>query len=209
MWIPAITSHAAASHSTRVSPLPPPPVPQNGQLSERCAALTANISCLFNTAKMELQRKDDTIKELRERCVFCASFEVAAAGASRIKCCGKGSDVGMQLWRKGMAAPTSCGRGAWLLVCRSDLLSALLRLGLGLAAGCSVGRGTLPRMALQCSRPGRHSCGTTLVLFNTLASAELPPFAGVWQLLYIQHLLGEARDFEQDASLLSVFMPHR
>lgn len=42
---------------------------QNGQLSERCAALTANISCLFNTAKLELQRKDDAIKELRERCV--------------------------------------------------------------------------------------------------------------------------------------------
>ena len=44
-----------------------PPL-QNGQLSERCAALTANISCLFNTAKLELQRKDDAIKELRERC---------------------------------------------------------------------------------------------------------------------------------------------
>ncbi|PRW58764.1 N-methyltryptophan oxidase isoform A [Chlorella sorokiniana] len=40
---------------------------ENGQLSERCAALTSNISCLFNTAKLELARKDEAIKELRER----------------------------------------------------------------------------------------------------------------------------------------------
>lgn len=40
---------------------------QNGELSERCATLAANISSLYNTAKLELQRKDAEIRELRER----------------------------------------------------------------------------------------------------------------------------------------------
>jgi hypothetical protein len=47
---------------------------QNGELSERCSTLTANISALYNTAKLELQRKDGEIKELRERCE-CDGFE--------------------------------------------------------------------------------------------------------------------------------------
>ncbi len=41
---------------------------QNGELSERCDTLATNISSLYNTAKLELQRKDAEIKELRERC---------------------------------------------------------------------------------------------------------------------------------------------
>jgi hypothetical protein len=40
---------------------------QNGELDARCATLTANISALYNTAKLEIQRKDAEIKELRER----------------------------------------------------------------------------------------------------------------------------------------------
>lgn len=40
---------------------------QNGELSEQASTLTANISALYNTAKLEMQRKDAEIKELRER----------------------------------------------------------------------------------------------------------------------------------------------
>lgn len=36
-------------------------------LSERAATLTANISSLYNTAKLELARKDAQIRELREK----------------------------------------------------------------------------------------------------------------------------------------------
>ncbi|KAL4424924.1 hypothetical protein ABPG77_009653 [Micractinium sp. CCAP 211/92] len=39
---------------------------QNGALSERAATLAANISSLYNTAKLELARKDAQIRELRE-----------------------------------------------------------------------------------------------------------------------------------------------
>ena len=63
--------------------LPPPPASclhppasplQNGELSERASSLTANISSLYSTAKLELQRKDLEITELRERwggCMLC------------------------------------------------------------------------------------------------------------------------------------------
>lgn len=42
-------------------------LPQNGALSERASTLTANISSLYNTAKLELARKDAQIRELREK----------------------------------------------------------------------------------------------------------------------------------------------
>ena len=59
-WAHARARHASHAHA--------PSAAQNGELSERCATLTANISSLFNTAKLELQRKDEAIKELRQRC---------------------------------------------------------------------------------------------------------------------------------------------
>ena len=43
------------------------PLPQNAELSSTSEALTQNISTLYNTAKLEIQRKDDEIKELREK----------------------------------------------------------------------------------------------------------------------------------------------
>lgn len=59
---------AADALTLSPAPPPPPPPPQKGELEERCASLAANISALYNTAKMELQRKDGEIRELRERC---------------------------------------------------------------------------------------------------------------------------------------------
>ena len=46
-----------------------PPALQRDELSERAATLSTNISCLYNTAKLELQRKDSEIQELRGRSV--------------------------------------------------------------------------------------------------------------------------------------------
>ena len=40
---------------------------QNDELAEREAALAGNISALFNTAKLELARKDADIKDLRQQ----------------------------------------------------------------------------------------------------------------------------------------------
>lgn len=40
---------------------------QNSELSEANTNLTHNISSLFNTAKLEIERKDNEIKELREK----------------------------------------------------------------------------------------------------------------------------------------------
>ena len=70
----AATSPRPAS-SLRLDPLPL----QNGELSERASTLTANISSLYSTAKLELQRKDVEIRELRERwggCMLCMCLNV-------------------------------------------------------------------------------------------------------------------------------------
>ncbi|KAL4434264.1 hypothetical protein ABPG75_000705 [Micractinium tetrahymenae] len=47
---------------------------QNGELSERAGTLTANISSLYNTAKLELARKVAEIRELREKLATSAGF---------------------------------------------------------------------------------------------------------------------------------------
>ena len=54
-----------------------PPM-QVAMLSQERDALATNISSLYNTAKLEMQRKDGEIKELRQR---CASLETAMLSA--------------------------------------------------------------------------------------------------------------------------------
>jgi len=40
---------------------------QTARLSKERETLVRNISCLFKTAQMEIQRKDAELKQLRER----------------------------------------------------------------------------------------------------------------------------------------------
>ena len=42
-------------------------LPQKQALEARARVLTTNISSLYDTAKLELQRKADEIKELRDQ----------------------------------------------------------------------------------------------------------------------------------------------
>ncbi|KAL4860144.1 hypothetical protein ACK3TF_000347 [Chlorella vulgaris] len=56
---------------------------ENGELGRRCTTLATNISALYNTAKLELQRKDTEIQQLRERhCNWPVSSAAAGAGAA-------------------------------------------------------------------------------------------------------------------------------
>jgi hypothetical protein len=79
---------------------------QNGELGGRCTTLATNISALYNTAKLELQRKDTEIQQLRER--WADQGEV---GGDLLELC-LGGWVGVR------AAPV-CGKGrSWLWLWR-------------------------------------------------------------------------------------------
>ena len=52
---------------------------QNEELEQQRSTLATNISSLYKTAKLELQRKDAEIKELRERWAFFLPGRLARA----------------------------------------------------------------------------------------------------------------------------------
>jgi CHASE3 domain sensor protein len=56
------TGKRAAEMEERITSL----THDNEELQQANDTLTRNISVLFNTAKLEIQRKDDQIKELRQ-----------------------------------------------------------------------------------------------------------------------------------------------
>lgn len=75
---------------------------QNGELGGRCTTLATNISALYNTAKLELQRKDTEIQQLRER--WADQGEVEGNG---LELC-LGGKVGVR------SAPVCGKRRSWL-----------------------------------------------------------------------------------------------
>lgn len=50
---------------------------QRDELREERETLVRNISCIFRTAQLELQRKDDQLKELRQSAAGIAKIGVA------------------------------------------------------------------------------------------------------------------------------------
>ncbi|KAG7667866.1 hypothetical protein NADE_002495 [Nannochloris sp. 'desiccata'] len=87
-------------------------VAQNAELQTLKTTLTNNISTLFNTAKLEIQRKDDEIKELRGKVAICGGGGVGGgrSGVGGRSSSSRPSDRGREHSREDRNRGSSEGR---------------------------------------------------------------------------------------------------
>ncbi|KAL4519697.1 hypothetical protein Ndes2526B_g01729 [Nannochloris sp. 'desiccata'] len=85
---------------------------ENAELQTLKTTLTNNISTLFNTAKLEIQRKDDEIKELRGKVAICGGGGVGGgrSGVGGRSSSSRPSDRGREHSREDRNRGSSEGR---------------------------------------------------------------------------------------------------